>query len=363
MPAVTVAVNKDKIEPVKRRKLFVDNAQVLVGINSDNTLISQTYLSFADQYGDRRFDLLLESVSGFSNFQFTYLEPGQAPAVGGDRSSTTAATTCTRSLGRGQRPAPAHLSARPAWPLFAQYPLSIYHRVEGAVGYIDRKRDYPFLTPEGQVAFVDLSNKVPFVQAAFTGDTTFWQSYGPHGGRRYQLSYQYALNGSGGGVALQGHHLRRPPVPADVAPQRARPPPVRRRPRPVTSPNIYYFGGLDTLRGFDYHSLAGNRGGYLNAEWRFPLIDHLVLPWLHVADVRGRFFLDVGGAYFDVPGFKQHFHCVDDGRLQDCVSSYGFGMSLDLFGLPVNWDFSKRWDFKHTFDKGAQTSFWVGFQY
>ena len=35
VPAVTVTISQDKIEPVKRQKLFVDNAQVLVGVNSD----------------------------------------------------------------------------------------------------------------------------------------------------------------------------------------------------------------------------------------------------------------------------------------------------------------------------------------
>jgi hypothetical protein len=38
-------------------------------------------------------------------------------------------------------------------------------------------------------------------------------------------------------------------------------------------------------------------------------------------------------------------------------------MSLYLFGLPVNWDFSKQWDFKQTLSRGSQTSFWVGFQF
>ena len=65
VPSVTVAVSKDKIEPVKRHKLFVDNANVLVGVSSDNTVISQTYLSFADNYGDRRLDILLASQSIF----------------------------------------------------------------------------------------------------------------------------------------------------------------------------------------------------------------------------------------------------------------------------------------------------------
>jgi hypothetical protein len=71
----------------------------------------------------------------------------------------------------------------------------------------------------------------------------------------------------------------------------------------------------------------------------------------------------VGGAYFDAPTFHQDFTCYKNGQLQDCVSSYGWGFSLYLLGLPVNWDFTKVWNFKNTLSRGAQTSFWVGFQF
>lgn len=359
VPAVTVTVSKDKIEPVKKRKLFIDGAQVLVGVSSDNTLISQTYLSFADQYGDRRLDLLLESVSGFSNFQFTYVNLSKRLQWGGtvfdSRQYYVYGTSLEGNVLR-QR-----VYRETGGAAFVQYPLSLYHRVEGAVGYIDRTATYPVMTDFG-LAFVDLQDKVPFVQASFTGDTVFWQSYGPHGGRRYQLTLSNAFNGSGGGTLSR-----------DLTFDARQYLPLSRRNELAlrlhistasgTRPNISYFGGLDTLRGFDYNTLVGNRAAYLNAEWRFPLIDQLALPWLRLSEVRGRFFLDVGGAYFDVPGFKQDFTCMSGGKLQDCLSSYGFGMSLYLFGLPVNWDFSKQWDFKQTLSRGSQTSFWVGFQF
>ncbi len=359
VPSVTVAVSPDKIEPVKRHKLFVDDAQVLVGVNSDNTLISQTFLSFADQYGDRRFNLVWDSVSGYSNFQFTWVNLAKRLQWGAtifdDREYYVYATSLEGNIQQQQ------IYRETGGAVFMQYPLSIYHRVEGAVGYIDRTAAYPVQTSQG-LGFLEYSNKVPFVQGTFTGDTTFWQDYGPHGGHRYQLTLTQAFDASGGGtlsrdVVLDARQYvslsRRNELAARVFVAYAT----------GDQPNLYYFGGLDTLRGFDYNSLVGNRAGYVNLEWRFPLIDHLVLPWLHLANVRGRFFLDAGGAYFDVPGYKQPFTCMSNGALQDCVSSYGFGMSLYLLGLPVNWDFSKRWDFKHTMDRGAQTSFWVGFQF
>lgn len=35
-------------------------------------------------------------------------------------------------------------------------------------------------------------------------------------------------------------------------------------------PNLYYFGGLDTLRGLDFREQIGNTVGYANFEYRFP---------------------------------------------------------------------------------------------
>ena len=102
---------------------------------------------------------------------------------------------------------------------------------------------------------------------------------------------------------------------------------------------------------------------FVNIEWRFPLIDHLVLPWLYLGNLRGRVFLDVGAATFDVPGYKPPFRFTRDGRLVDGVSTYGLGFSVNLFGLPMHWDFAKRWDFKETFDRSTRTSFWIGYRF
>jgi Tol biopolymer transport system component len=359
VPSMTVAINKDKIEPVKTHKLFVDNAQVLVGVSSDSTVISQSYLSFADNYGDRRLNVYLESVSNYSNFQFQYVNLTKRLLWGAqlfdDRSYYLYTNNAEGVVQRQQ------IYRQTGGAGFVEYPLSLYHRVDVALGYISRNIDYPVLVPGG-LGFVTYSDNFPFVQASFTGDSTFWQSYGPHAGRRYQLSGSYALSTSGGGALTE-----------DLTFDGREYVPLSRRNELAfrlfaatssgTIPDLFYFGGLDTLRGFDYDSIVGNRAAYLNAEWRFPLIDRLYFPWLHLANLRGRFFLDVGGAWFDAPGLRQSFRCINDGQLQDCVSSYGFGISLDIFGLPAHWDFAKRWDFKHTIDRGFNTAFWIGYRY
>lgn len=373
-PAISVTVNKERIETIKRHKLLLDDAQVLVGVNTDNTLISQTYLSFADNYGDRRLNVLLSSVESYTNFSIAWTNLSrrlQWGAVLFDDSSYY--------LFR-QNPVEDRLERRQQYretgaAAFAQYPFSVYHRVDASVGFVRRQIAYPVFTQDG-VAFIDQKDNLPWFGLSATGDTTFFQYYGPHGGRRWMLSYANALDVEEGGILSHGLILdARQYVPLSRRNELA----LRlwAAASDGNRPNFYYFGGIDTLRGYSYQSLAGNRAFHANLEWRFPLIDHLVLPWLRLTGVRGRVFLDVGGAWFDlpaytidlggfeyrVPRYRQPFQFAHDGRLKDAVSSYGFGLSLDLFGLPAHWDFARRWDFKDSLDSGYRTEFWIGIRY
>jgi outer membrane protein assembly factor BamA len=64
-------------------------------------------------------------------------------------------------------------------------------------------------------------------------------------------------------------------------------------------PNFYYFGGLNTLRGFDFRSIVGTQAAFANFEFRFPLIDVLATPIIAFTQVRGDLFFDIGGAKFN----------------------------------------------------------------
>ena len=122
-------------------------------------------------------------------------------------------------------------------------------------------------------------------------------------------------------------------------------------------PQPFYFGGFDTVRGFEFRELVGDRAFYGNLEWRFPLIDLLATPVLAFQGIRGRIFFDIGGAWFDeVQDFDAYDS--DESRLEDAVSAYGVGITLQFFGLNMNWDFAKTWDFEESSD--LKTSFWIG---
>jgi hypothetical protein len=361
VPPVTVAIDPAKVADAKKTKLFVDNAQGLVGINTDNTLLSQIYLSFSDQYGDRRVSALLESISGYSNFQLWYNSLSKRMMYGAtifdDRSYYVTYDTINGTENRTQQ-----LYRQTGGAAYAQYPLSLYHRLTGTVGYIDRSYNYPVLDPQtGFLSYVGYNDKMPFLEAGFVGDTTFWQQYGPHAGRRYSLTVMQGFDGINGGTLTRDYVLDlRQYVPISFRNELAFR--VYAAYADGNQPSIYYFGGLDTLRGYEYNQFSGNRAGYVNAEWRFPLIDYLIFPWMNLTDLRGRVFLDVGGAWFDLPGWPSYYNFWSDGHLQDGVSTYGLGFSVDIFGLPMHWDFAKRWDFKTT-QRGTQTTFWIGFRY
>ena len=103
----------------------------------------------------------------------------------------------------------------------------------------------------------------------------------------------------------------------------------------------------------------GDNGFYTNLEFRLPFIDLLATPIFGIQQIRGVVFLDVAGAWYsDVQSFR--FYNSEESRLEDAVSSYGFGVSFRLFGMPWNLDFSKRWDFDKTLTDGFETTIWFG---
>jgi outer membrane protein assembly factor BamA len=122
--------------------------------------------------------------------------------------------------------------------------------------------------------------------------------------------------------------------------------------------NPVYFGGLDTLRGYNFRSIHGDQGFFTNIEWRFPLFDNLQTPVFNFGAVRGVVFADIGGAWYD--DFEDFdLWNSDEGRLEDGVASYGYGVSVDWAGMSMNIDFAKQWDLDRSLS-GFKSSFWIG---
>ena len=97
------------------------------------------------------------------------------------------------------------------------------------------------------------------------------------------------------------------------------------------------------------------RAGFLNLEYRFPLVDVLATPILIFQNVRGNLFFDIGAANFK----GQPFTFQRNHRLIDAKAALGYGFSFNFLGLELHWDFARRFDGKHTFG-GRHTTFWIG---
>jgi Tol biopolymer transport system component len=375
--AIEVSVDPEKVVNKTSRKLYLEDAQVAAGINTDQTFVSNTILIFGDNLGDRRFIAAFQSLSSFTNFNFTYLDLGHRLQKGitiFDDRTYFLALDQSRGFDQVVRDRRAYRVTGGEGLL--QYPLSRYYRLEGGLGFISRSYDFPFVIQNlngTQNFFVDArTDNYPIVSAAVVGDTVLYREWGPLSGSRWRASYSWApdLKKSSHFDPATGAPATSSTLTQDVSLDIRHYFKITQRSLIAVRlfgarstgnfPNVFYFGGLDTLRGLDFREQIGNTVGYGNLEFRFPLIDLLAFPFGGFADIRGHFFVDVGGAALE--GQKFRFWNVSDRRLVDGRGSYGYGLQFSFLGLTLHWDFAHLTDFKKTYS-GLKTSFYIGTEF
>ena len=260
------------------------------------------------------------SVSSFSNFDVVYFDLSHRWTLVGAgvrpprllrprRHHRT-----RRSIAEERQQAIQQTGVQGAWI----YPFSLYHRVSAGAGYIFQKANY--LTGKGTVERrrdpgardrrgrerLSVPARQPWSATARSSPSTDRSRAGAGGSTpstpsirtqsgalytQYELDVrQYLAVSQRSNLALRlyaGYAGGNQPIPL-------------------------YFGGLDDLRGVDFRSMIGDRAFYTNIEYRFPLIDLLATPVLNFRSVRGRVFLDVGGAWFEE--FGQDFDFLEQRR-------------------------------------------------
>ena len=370
-PAIEVSVDPEKVSPRPSRKLQLEDASVTAGVNTDQTFVSDTVLIFGDNLGDRRFIAVLESVSSFTTFQFSYYDISKRLQKGvtvfDARTYFLSQDVNTGQINRERR------AQRSTGGLFQFiYPVSRYHRLESQIGYISRSIDYPFVITNSDgsqgIAVTPRDDNFPTVGLSFVGDTVLYQEWGPSSGRRYRFSVAYAPDFSKDQIdPSTGQPGTSSTLIFDATAD------IRRYFR-ITArslfairlfggystgnfPTVYYFGGLDTLRGYDYASQIGNSIAFANFEFRFPLIDYLIFPLGGIRNIRARAFFDIGGGSLKNQSFQ--FWDSHEHQLINGLASFGFGFELNLLGLPLHWDFARQTDLKQTLS-GFMTSFYIG---
>ncbi|HEX9163493.1 MAG TPA: hypothetical protein VF980_17435 [Thermoanaerobaculia bacterium] len=362
-PESEFVIDEDKIEKRHGFKLFVDDVDVNAGVSSDQLFVSRSVIYMSDMLGDRRFIAALDSVSSFSNFDFLYFDM-QRRANWGMRlfDNRSFFTSPDFQTGRIERIRQQYRETGALGIL--SYPFNRYRRIDVGAGYMSRQVAFPFLVPNpdgtASVNFLELKDNFPIISTTLTGDSTAFKFFGPVSGRRYEVSATYAPD-------IKRHGTLSADYSADW-----------REYYQLTSrtllaarvfggysngnfPNLYYFGGLNTLRGYEFRSIVGNRAFFGNFEFRFPLIDLLATPIIAFQQIRGELFFDIGGASYNGTNLDtgQKFKFLQNGRLVDGKAAVGYGLSFDFLGLELHWDFAKRYNLKTT-DGKYRTSFWIG---
>jgi hypothetical protein len=373
-PSIEVTLDDANKEEYGFGKFFLESADSYIGVDNDQTILGQVYLGFSDYLGDRRINALLSSFDALSNFDITYLDLSKRLQKGvnlfdnRDFLQLVVDANTGRVLDRNGEIRITGLYG------FVTYPFNLSTRAEFGLGYIYRKLSRAVLEPgtlDG-VRFVSESDDFPFVQTALVRDTAVYSgaSPAPVKGSRWRVDGFYGFDTDGGGALtteISGDFRQYFPVTrrSSVA--------VRAFAgiRDGEQPTPFLLGG-DNIRTFPFRSLPGDRAGFLNVEYRFPLLDAVALPFVTFRGIRGRVFFDVGAAYYEEFGTIRRdpftrelivrefdFWNSDTNRLQDGVAVYGWGLTFNLGGLDLNWDWGKRWDGKDTIGD-TELSFYIG---
>jgi Tol biopolymer transport system component len=357
LPDIQVPIDDSNVEDYGGWRMFLEGADSFVGVNDDQTIVGRIVLSFSDYLGDKRLIADLSSVESFSNFEITYVDLSdrlQWLVSLFDYRDFYLSQSTSGDIDR-ERQAIAVTGAQAA----LIYPTSFKSRFELGAGYLVQKADLlvavnPFT---GEPVFQEFDLDFPFLVGGFTNDSTVFSSAGPISGRRLRIDTQWAPDLDESGTLNSSVDLDlRQYIPltrrSNFALRLFAGAAEGNRPTPI------YFGGLDTVRGFEFREFAGTRGFFVNAEFRFPLIDRLETPLLGFEGIRGVVFADVGGAWYDE---FEEFDLWDseNSQFDDARAAYGFGVSARFLGLPVNWDFAKQYRFDGA-EEGYATSFWIG---
>jgi hypothetical protein len=386
-PLVHTLVTENKRRKGTFEKLFLDGRPpVAVGVTSGGDVFGGSMVTFSDVLGDKQFSLFAASVSqyrtlsfqylnlarrfqyalqGFSSTQFFY---GQLegifydPAFSGiiDRDFAVA----TRTVRGG--------TAYGIWP------LDRYRRFEvsgGVLNYLEEFQD-PLIAFEsaqyqqaqfGQQLFRN-GTMVP-LGVSFVQETTVFREFGPLAGNTMRLAYDFAPK--------IGNTLSRQTADIDMRYylRLGGSGLLAMRARGFKSwgdyPDFLYFGGNSEMRGYEYLEFVGQNAFFLNAELRFPFIEAMLTPIGILGGVRGVFFANLGGAWWEDYPFKVYARdpelvqpvvdydprtlqpvlgprrVIDGFRLVDSRASYGVGLETFALGFPIHFD----WSWKTLFNK------------
>lgn len=349
--------DRGKYRPLSR--LYVESLPPLsVAVGSDGGLFGYTYLSMTDLMGDHRFTLRISSLYGYRSYHLYYLNQQRRLQLythlfafqqvyyyntySGNYNSLTLRSMYGAEVG-------------------VFYPFSRATRLETTVSFYKRKENlteiYGYELPYGQY-FSGWS--LPARASLVHSNTQFSRkTMGPLRGTMFKFTAEKYIPVSDkfmDAYVLSGDFRNYFRLTNDML--------FAVRAVGYKSggkfPVITWTGGNNTIRTVNYRSLVGNNMFLFNAELRFPLVQAALTPLGIIGPVRGVFFFDLGGVWFD----DQNFRVFEKGsgiKLQDARASYGFGIVFNIIGYPMHLEWVTRTDLRKKRYSGV--NFWIGFDF
>ena len=396
----TFAPDKDRKKKSFEKMFLQGRPPVNVGVTSNGDIFGGTAISWGDVLGDKQINVYIASIAQYRTFEGEYVNISRRLqwAVSALNSTTffygnTSAfydPLYSGLISRDQ--AIATQTVRGASGM-AIYPLDRYRRLQFGAGLQQLTESYEdpqvqalyneYQAQTGQPVFRN-GSLMPF-NIAFVSETTVFREFGPLSGSTMRLAFTAAPPVAGllsqQTIDVDARYYQRIASSGVLA--------LRFRGFKSTGdfPSYTYFGGNSEMHGYDYLSFVGQNAMFADAELRFPLIEAALTPIGVVGGVRGVFFANIGGAWFNDQGYQFFSNSPKtvqpvlgyqrsplDGsvltdpvtglplvtygptetitgfRLQDGRASYGLGLETFFLGFPIHFDWAWRTTFNREYE-------------
>ena len=351
--AADFTLSAKKYKPFE--KLIISSLPpVTVGIDTGGGFYGSSYLSVTDMLGDHNFIFYLASFYGYRSYHLAYMNQRRRLQYYAHLFSESDAYYIPYLSNLY-----ISLRSRIGADFSLIYPLSRSTRAELTVSAFNQEENSDLFYYGYELPFGQFFNGFALpVKAAIVSETTRFAQYGPNSGRTFRFAaskYLKLFSKSMDAFTLEGEYRQYMRIDNNTL--------LAFRLGGFYSGGenslLYWTGGNNTLRAVDFRSLVGNKGFFVNAEFRFPLVHAALTPIGVIGPLRGVFFFDVGGMWFN----DQKFRVFEPGslRLRDAISSYGYGIEFFLFGYPFHVEWVTRTDFKQKRYNGV--NFWIGYDF
>ncbi len=352
--------HKGKYKPLS--KLFIKSLPPLaVSIGTDGSLLGYSYLNLTDLFGDYNFLVQIYSVYGYRSYDLLYLNQKRRfqlfTHLFAYKESYYYGYDYSGIFNRRN-----YRTLRESYGGEAGFwlPFNRSYRLEATASFFKQKENLDDIYYGTDIPYGQFVNGWALkLRTALVGETTLFMPYGPNRGHTFKLTFEKYLKV--GSKFIDAYTIE-----ADFRKY------LRLDNNTLLAlrlsgyksggknPLIFWSGGNNTIRSVGFWRFTGNNMFLFNAEFRFPLLHQALSPLGLLGPIRGVFFFDLGGVWYN----EQKFRLFREGKgltLEDPISSYGFGLEFFFFGYPMHVEWVWRTNLRKRDYYGV--NFWIGFDF